>query len=77
MATFTIGNNYPRVNDIVEGKSGKKTFTGRVMENPEKRNRPWVFRSRYSGAVLCYIDIGNGVKKAVNEIKLIKGGNLQ
>ena len=70
MAKFISEKNpkyYPKVNDIVKGKSGKHEITGIVLPSTKNKKKPAIFQ-RY-GVVLLYVEDQNGIKYAINEIE--------
>jgi len=64
-------NWYPRPGELIEGVSGKRKYRGTVLESKKKKGKPAIFQRH--GAVLCYIETPEGTKKAIYEIKPIRG----
>ena len=62
---------YPQPHEWVEGISGKKKYVGRVV--PARRNprKPAIFQTP-AGAVLCYIETEDGIKKACYELRPLR-----
>ncbi|MCD6318947.1 hypothetical protein J7M02_07770 [Candidatus Aerophobetes bacterium] len=61
---------YPQPYEWVEGISGKRKYIGQVV--PAKRNprKPAIFQRH--GAVFCYIETEDGIKKACYELKPLR-----
>ena len=65
---FTTEGYRPRIGDRVIGNWSKREITGRILENPRRPGKPWIFQSRTHTALLCYIDTG-GRKVAVTNLR--------
>lgn len=72
MATFISAaapaNFYPKPDELVIGKTGKREILGRVLPSKKRPDQPAVF-SRYSFVGLMVVDVENGKIRAINNVR--------
>jgi len=71
MASFKQHHFILRPGQIVQGKSGHRTYIGKVLESIKHPGRPAVFQRH--GFVGVYVLCNDGKRRALNELRLLGG----